>query len=102
MASSGSDLQVTLKQFVAEASGMTFSTSNSETMVPSQKKVECPLKVWVKLLSQIEVFKYLGILFTTEAKMEHRTYKQIIPMWYRKSCADCLLVNLYFYCYLWS
>jgi len=62
----GRDLQLSLERFAAEfeAAGMRISTSKSETMVLSRKRVEC------SLLSQVEEFKYLGVLFTSEGRME--------------------------------
>ncbi|TWW57329.1 hypothetical protein D4764_07G0000480 [Takifugu flavidus] len=45
-------------------------TSKSESMVLTQKKVECLLWVRKEVLPQVEEFKYLGILFTSEGSME--------------------------------
>jgi len=39
-------------------------------MVLSWKRVECPLQVGNEILSQVEEFKYLGVLFTSEGRME--------------------------------
>ena len=39
-------------------------------MVLSWKRVDCPLLVWGESLPQLEEFKYLGVLFTSEGKME--------------------------------
>ena len=66
LASSGRDLQLSLEWFAAkcEAAGMRISTSKSETMVLSQKRVECSLRVGNEILPQVEEFKYLGVLFT--------------------------------------
>ncbi|TWW62673.1 hypothetical protein D4764_04G0013200, partial [Takifugu flavidus] len=65
---SNRDLQQMLGQFVTEceAAGMRISTSKSESMVLAQKKVECLLRVGEEVLPQVEEFKYLGILFTSE------------------------------------
>ncbi|KAA0706920.1 hypothetical protein E1301_Tti002240 [Triplophysa tibetana] len=49
---------------------MRISTSKSEAMVLSRKRVACPLQVGVELLPQVEEFKYLGVLFTSEGRME--------------------------------
>ena len=72
LASSGRDLRPSLERFAAkcEAAGMRISTSKSETMVLSWKRVECPLRVGNEILPQVEEFKYLGVLFTSEGRME--------------------------------
>ena len=49
---------------------MRISTSKSETMVLSRKRVECSLRVGNEILPQVEEFKYLGVLFTSEGRME--------------------------------
>ncbi|KAI3368377.1 hypothetical protein L3Q82_008080 [Scortum barcoo] len=72
MASSGQDLQHVLERFAAEceAAGMRISTSKSEAMVLDRKRVACPLQVGGEVLPQVEEFKYLGVLFTSEGKIE--------------------------------
>ncbi|KAI3351249.1 hypothetical protein L3Q82_005801 [Scortum barcoo] len=72
MASSGQDLQHVLERFAAEceAAGMRISTSKSEAMVLDRKRVACPLRVGGEVLPQVEEFKYLGVLFTSEGKMD--------------------------------
>ncbi|KAI3352603.1 hypothetical protein L3Q82_005544 [Scortum barcoo] len=40
-------------------------------MVLDRKRVVCPLRVGGEVLPQVEEFKYLGVLFTSEGKMEH-------------------------------
>ncbi|MDF4304923.1 reverse transcriptase domain-containing protein, partial [Vibrio parahaemolyticus] len=69
---SSSDLQLSLRRFIAEceAAGMRISTSKSEAMVLSRKRVDCPLQVRGEVLPQVEEFKYLGVLFTSEGRME--------------------------------
>ncbi|KAI3354761.1 hypothetical protein L3Q82_004590 [Scortum barcoo] len=71
MASSSQDLQRVLERFAAEceAAGMRISTSKSEAMVLDRKRVACPLRVGGEVLPQVEEFKYLGVLFTSEGKM---------------------------------
>ena len=39
--------------------------------------MDCPLKVCGKLLPQVEEFKCLGVLFTSEGKMEHEVDRRI-------------------------
>ena len=79
LASSGCDLQLSLERFAAEceAAGMRISTSKSETMVLSRKIVECSLRVGNEILPQVEEFKYLGVLFTSEGRMERKIDRRI-------------------------
>uniref|UniRef100_A0A8C9WAJ3 Reverse transcriptase domain-containing protein n=1 Tax=Scleropages formosus TaxID=113540 RepID=A0A8C9WAJ3_SCLFO len=79
LASSSQDLQRALGRFAAEceAAGMRISTSKSEAMVLSRKKVDCSLRVRGELLPQVEEFKYLGVLFTSEGKMERQVDRRI-------------------------
>ena len=79
LASSSHDLQLSLERFAAgcEAAGMRISASKSETMVLSRKRVECPLRVGDEVLPQVEEFKYLGILFTSEGRMEREIDRRI-------------------------
>ncbi|KAK3517140.1 hypothetical protein QTP86_003932 [Hemibagrus guttatus] len=72
LASSGLDLQHALGRFAAEceAAGMRVSTSKSEAMVLDRKKVACTLQVGGEVLPQVEEFKYLGVLFTSEGRMD--------------------------------
>ena len=72
LGSLNSDTQLPLGRFAAgcEAAGMRISTCKSEAMVLSWKRVDCPLSVGGELLPQVEDFKYLGVLFTNERKME--------------------------------
>ena len=70
--SSHSDLQLSLGLFAAEceATGMRISTSKSEAAVLSRKRVDFPLKVGGESLPLVEEFKYLGVLFMIEGKLE--------------------------------
>ncbi|TWW53743.1 hypothetical protein D4764_0109230 [Takifugu flavidus] len=79
LASSARDLQLSLDRFTAacEAAGMKISTSKSEAMVLNRKKVECFLRVKEEILPQVEEFKYLGILFTSEGRMEREIDRRI-------------------------
>ena len=45
-------------------------------MVLSRKRVDCPLWVGGELL-QLEEFKYLGVLFTSEGRMEREIDRRI-------------------------
>ncbi|TWW68218.1 hypothetical protein D4764_19G0000160, partial [Takifugu flavidus] len=77
LASSASDLQLSLDQFAAacEAAGMKISTSKSKAMVLNRKKC----LPWVKeeILPQVEEFKYLGVLFTSEGRMKQEIDRRI-------------------------
>ncbi len=53
-----------------EEAGMKMSTSKSEAMAISREKVACPLQVGGEFLPQMEEFKYLGVLFMSEGRME--------------------------------
>ncbi|KAI3375876.1 hypothetical protein L3Q82_003763 [Scortum barcoo] len=69
-----------LERFAAEceeAAGMRISTSKSEAMVLDRKRVVCPLRVGGEVLPQVEEFKYLGVLFTSEGKMEREIDRRI-------------------------
>ena len=79
LASSDRDLQLSLDRFVAEckAAGMRISTSKSESKVLNQKRVECTLRVGDEILPQVEEFKYLGVLFTSEGRLEREIDRQI-------------------------
>ncbi|KAK3569880.1 hypothetical protein QTP86_006752 [Hemibagrus guttatus] len=79
LASSGLDLQHALGRFAAEceAAGMKVSTSKSEAMVLDRKKVACTLQVGGEVLPQVEEFKYLGVLFTSEGRMDREIGRRI-------------------------
>uniref|UniRef100_A0A8C6P1M8 Reverse transcriptase domain-containing protein n=1 Tax=Nothobranchius furzeri TaxID=105023 RepID=A0A8C6P1M8_NOTFU len=74
LTSSERDLQRSLERFAA---GMTISSSKSETMVLIRKRVECLLRVRDEVLPQVEEFKYLGVLFTSEGKLEREIDRRI-------------------------
>ncbi|TWW55955.1 hypothetical protein D4764_09G0010050 [Takifugu flavidus] len=79
LASSARDLQLSLDRFATacEAAGMKISTSKSEAMVLNRKKVECLLQVTEEILPQVEEFKYFGVLFTSEGRMEQEINRRI-------------------------
>ena len=56
---------------------MRISASKSEAMVFSWKRVDCQLQVRTISFPQMKEFKYLGILFTSEWKMEQEIDRQI-------------------------
>ncbi|KAK0154053.1 Craniofacial development protein 2 [Merluccius polli] len=73
------DLQLSLDRFAAEceAVGMRISTSKSKSMVLNRKRVECTLRVGDEILPLVEEFKYLGVLFTSEGRMEREIDRRI-------------------------
>ncbi|XP_054621698.1 uncharacterized protein vopp1b isoform X1 [Dunckerocampus dactyliophorus] len=79
LASSSRELQLSLDWFAAEceAAGMRISTSKSKSMVLARKRVECHLQVGDEILPQVEEFRYLGVLFTSEGRMEREIDKRI-------------------------
>ncbi|KAK3549447.1 hypothetical protein QTP86_001448 [Hemibagrus guttatus] len=72
LAPSSLDLHHALGRFAAEceAAGMRVSTCKSEAMVFDRKKVACTLQVGGEFLPQVEEFKYLGVLFPSEGRMD--------------------------------
>ncbi|KAK3544419.1 hypothetical protein QTP86_011157 [Hemibagrus guttatus] len=60
-----------------EAAGMRISTSKSEAMVLDRKKVACTLQVGGEVLPQVEEFKYLGVLFMSEGRMDREIDRRI-------------------------
>ncbi|TWW77678.1 hypothetical protein D4764_12G0010680 [Takifugu flavidus] len=79
LASLACDLQESLDHFAAacDAAGMKISTSKFEAMVLNQKKVECLLWFKEEILPQLEGLKYLGVLFTSEGRMEQEIDRRI-------------------------
>jgi len=79
LASSDHDLRHSLGCFAAEceAASMRVNTSKSEAMVLCRKPVDCSLRVGMECLTQAKEFKYLGVLFTSEGKMEREIDRQI-------------------------
>ena len=73
------DLQLSLDRFAAKCkvAGMKISTSKSEAVVLKRRKVDCLLQVGEEILLQVEEFKYLGVLFMSEGKIEREIDRQI-------------------------
>ncbi|KAI3354215.1 hypothetical protein L3Q82_018755, partial [Scortum barcoo] len=65
-------LQPSVKQL-----GWESAPPNPEAMVLDRKRVACPLRVSGEVLPQVEEFKYLGVLFTSEGKMEREIDRRI-------------------------
>ncbi|KAI3371948.1 hypothetical protein L3Q82_006816 [Scortum barcoo] len=57
--------------------GIRPCTSIFKAMVLDRKRVACPLRVGGEVLPQVEEFKYLGVLFTSEGKMEREIDRRI-------------------------
>ena len=72
-------INMCVDQFAAKCKGveMKISTSKFEAMVLNRKKVECLLRVGEEILPQVQEFKYLGVLFTSEGKMKREIDKWI-------------------------
>ncbi|TWW81657.1 hypothetical protein D4764_01G0014720 [Takifugu flavidus] len=77
LASSARDLQLSLDRFAATCEVAGMKISKSEAMVLNRKKVECLLRVKEEILPQVEEFKYLGVLFTSEGRMEQEIDRRI-------------------------
>ncbi|KAK3508670.1 hypothetical protein QTP70_003319 [Hemibagrus guttatus] len=79
LAPSSLELQHALGRFAAECevAGMRVSTSKSEAMVLDRKKVACTLQVGGEVLPQVKEFKYLGVLFTSEGRMDREIDRRI-------------------------
>ncbi|KAK3533211.1 hypothetical protein QTP70_013614 [Hemibagrus guttatus] len=56
---------------------MRVSTSKSKAMVLDRKNVACTLQVGGEVLPQVEEFKYLGVLFTSEGRMDREIDRRI-------------------------
>lgn len=71
-ASSSHNLQPSLERFTSEwkAVEMRVPASKSETRILSLKTVVCPLQVKDEILSHLEKFQYLRVLFTSEGRNE--------------------------------
>ena len=76
MVSVGSQTSLNVFQCYKNA-GMKTSTSKSEARVRNQGKVTCLLQVGEESLPQVEEFKDLGVLFTSEVKMERGMDRRI-------------------------
>ncbi|KAK3535941.1 hypothetical protein QTP70_021242 [Hemibagrus guttatus] len=99
LAPSSLDLQHALGHFAAEceAAGMRVSTSKSEAMVLDRKKVACTLQVGGEVLPQVEEFKYLGLLFTSERMMD-REYVVMTVYFHLKRKMGYFMIQTYIPC----
>ncbi|KAK3514758.1 hypothetical protein QTP70_029797 [Hemibagrus guttatus] len=57
---------------------MRISTSKSEAMVLDRKNVACTIQAGGEFLPQVEEFKYLGVLFTSEGRMYYPSETDIV------------------------
>ena len=79
LASSQEDLQRALERFAAECelAGMRISTSKTEVMVVSRHPVDCTLYVNGVQLRQVQEFKYLGVLFSSDGRQDKELDRRI-------------------------
>lgn len=72
LASLFTDLQLLLEWCTMEdeAIGMWISTSKTEAVVLSQKRMACSLQAGWEVLYQVEEFKYFGVLFISEGRIK--------------------------------
>lgn len=57
---------------------MRISTSKLEAMALRRKSVECSLRVRDKLMPQVEEFKFLRVLFTSEREGNGRSIEELV------------------------
>lgn len=90
LASSQTDLQRALERFAAECAqdGMKISTAKTEAMCLSRRPVDCALHVSGVPIRQVEEFKYLGTLFTSDGRQEKELSRRI-------NCASGVLRELW-------
>ena len=72
LASSESGLQYALNCFAAacDIAGMKISTSKTEVLHLSRNFVQCSLQVGGLSLKQVEKFKYLGVVFSSDERRD--------------------------------
>lgn len=72
LASLFTDLQLLLEWCTMEdeAIGMWISTSKTEAVVLSQKRMACSLQAGWEVLYQVVEFKYFGVLFISEGRIK--------------------------------
>lgn len=72
LASLFTDLQLLLEWCTMEdeAIGMWISTSKTEAVVLSQKRMACSLQAGWEVLYKVEEFKYFGVLFISEGRIK--------------------------------
>lgn len=70
LVSSGGGIQLTLRRFAAgcEVVGVRINISKPEAMDLNEKRVECSFWVWDELLTQVEEYNYLSVLFRSEGE----------------------------------
>ncbi|KAL6482070.1 hypothetical protein MHYP_G00101500 [Metynnis hypsauchen] len=79
LAESHGCLQHSLERFAAECEvvGLRISTSKYESIVLARKRMACLLQVRGKDLPQVEEFKYLGVLFTSDGKRDREIGRRL-------------------------
>ncbi len=66
----------------------------TEAMSLIQKRVDCLDWVGRELLSQVKEFKHLGILFTSQGRLEHQQVDQQVEWCRSSSNAKCCCTEL--------
>jgi len=69
---SQSDLQQALDRFTAQCNnaGMRISATKTETLVLSRRPARCDLRLSGSTLKQVDTFKYLGVAFTSDGRLD--------------------------------
>jgi len=69
---SQSDLQQALDRFTAQCNnaGMRISAAKTETLVLSRRPARCDLRLSGSTLKQVDSFKYLGVAFTSDGRLD--------------------------------
>ena len=90
LAFSSAGLQRALDRFAAECTmaGMQISTKKTKVMVLSRQKEECAVNVNGTPLDQVEKFKYLGVEFSNDARLDCEIDRRI-------GSASAILRSLY-------
>lgn len=79
LAPSQSDLRRALERFSleCEAASMRINVAKTETLVISRNPVQCTLHVSGVSLQQVEKFKYLGVLFSSDGSLDQEIDRRI-------------------------
>nr|XP_054600482.1 uncharacterized protein LOC129164434 [Nothobranchius furzeri] len=69
--------ELLLGRFAAECEAAGMRVSTSKSMVLDRKRVACQLLVGGEVLPQVEEFKYLGVLFTSDGRRDREIDRRI-------------------------
>ena len=94
LASSDLDLQHALDRFsaVCKQRGMNISTKKTEALCVSRNSRQCMLQVSGITLQQVEKFKYLGVVFTSDGRRNRRLIRSLVK---RTGKTNTVLGKLY-------